>query len=102
MERSIDRGVRNRRRRRIRKRRDCQKRILLLLITTVLLVFLGDGAWSAAGMVKQKILSVQGAGSQDALWDAGALKGLYSPNAVLMDAKTGDILEGHDAGKRRR
>lgn len=51
-------------------------------------------------MVKEEILSVQGAGSQDVFWDVGALKGLYSPNAVLIDAETGDILESYDAGKR--
>lgn len=101
MERNTDRRIRNcRGRRRRRRRRGYQRRILFLFMMAALLVFLGGRVWSAAGIIKQEILPVQGAESQDAPWDAGVLKNLNSMNAVLMDADTGDVLEGYHAGKK--
>lgn len=101
MERNTDRRMKNNRRRGFRRRRRAyQKKFLIMIITAVLLVFMGEHVWSAAGAVKQGVLPALGAESQGALWNTGALKNLYSPNAVLMDAETGDILEGYNAGRR--
>lgn len=92
MNRTMDRRI-NHLRRRGRRRRAYYKRILLLLMMMTLLVFLGEKAWSSPKAVKLK-------NEREVIWDADTLRGLKSSKAALMDAETGELLEGFDAGKK--
>ena len=65
----------------------------------VLLSFFGEKVWSASENMRQRTWP-ELESAQDIDRGRGALRNLNSPNAVLMDAETGDILEGYHSGKR--
>ncbi len=65
----------------------------------VLLAFFGEKVWSASENMRQRTWP-ELESAQDIDRGRGALRNLNSPNAVLMDAETGDILEGYHSGKR--
>lgn len=100
MEKNVDGRIRSRRRRtRRRKRKSYQRRILFSIAMATLLVFLGEKVWSASENMRQETRP-EPETAQDIEKGRGALRGLNSLNAVLIDAETGDILEGYNSGKR--
>ncbi len=98
MKKNVDGRIRSRRRR-ARRRRSYQRKILFSMAIAVLLVFFGEKAWSASENMRQGIWP-EPETVQDTERGRGALRNLNSPNAVLIDAETGDILEGYNSGKR--
>lgn len=92
--RAADRRIKiNNRRRRKRRRKAYYKRVFFMFMMVMLLVFLGGKAWSSPDIVKSE-------NRKDPAWDADTLRSLKSSNAALMDAESGELLEGYNAGKK--